>query len=212
MRPKRLASSEAEEIGRQAFIRVAVIAGAVIAVAAAIWSASLPEPFPVLEFVLMVLAAAATREFGLPLPGRGFASFVLGVVLVAVFRHGWAWATLVAVLGMPLGDVALRRLRLRAALVNAGHLATGSAIIGWAYERAMGGALDMAAFAPANAGALLFLLVALPLLVNATFYLELAASTGALAWVDARLTLVWEFVVYALSAALAIAWALTIEA
>src|SRR5216684_1756213 len=99
MRPKRLASSEAEEIGRQAAIRV---------------------------------------------------------VVVAVFRHGWAWGTLVAVLGMPLGDVALRRLRVRAALVNAGHLATGSAIVGWAYERAMGGALDMAAFAPANAGALLF--------------------------------------------------------
>ncbi|MFI5206860.1 MAG: methyl-accepting chemotaxis protein [Gemmatimonadales bacterium] len=209
MRRKRLASSEVEEeIGRQAIIRVAVIAGAVIAVAATIWSASLPEPFPILEFILMVAAAAATREFGLPLPGRGFASFVLGVVLIAVLRHGWAWATLVAVLGMPLGDVALRRLRLRAALVNAGHLATGSAIVGWAYERAMGGAFDMAAFAPANAGPLLFLIVALPLLVNATFYLDLAASPRALAWVDARLTLVWELVVYALSAALALAWVL----
>ena len=208
-----MANSEAEEeIGRQAVIRVTVIVGAVIAVAAAIWSASLPEPFPVLEFILMVAAAAATREFGLPLPGRGFASFVLGVVLVAVLRHGWAWGTLVAVLGMPLGDVALRRLRLRAAIVNAGHLATGSAIIGWAYERAMGGALGMAAFAPANAGALLFLLGALPLLVNATFYLELAASPRALAWVDARLTLVWELVVYALSAALALAWVLVTNA
>ena len=196
------------EIGREALIQSAMIAGAVIAVAAAIWSASLPEPLPVLELVLTVGAAAATREFGLPLPGKGFASFVLGIVIFAVLRHGWAWGGLVAVLGMPAGDLPFRRLRLRAALVNAGHLATGSTIVGYLYERVLGGALGAGAFAPANTGPLLFLLIVLPLFVNATFYLELAASSQSIAWVDARLTLRWEMVVYALSAALAIAWLL----
>jgi len=55
---------------------------------------------------------------------------------------------------------------------------------------------------------LLFLLVALPLVVNATFYLELAASAKSIAWVDARLTLRWEAVIYVLSAMLALAWLL----
>jgi methyl-accepting chemotaxis protein/putative methionine-R-sulfoxide reductase with GAF domain len=198
----------AEDSGSQVLIQTGVISLALVAVVAAIWSASLPEPFPILELLLTVSLAAATRRWGLPLPGRGFASFVLGVVLFAVWRHGWAWGTLIAVLGMPAGDLAFRRLRLRTALVNAGHLATGTAIVAWAYERGLDGALGVAALAPANAQALVFLLLALPLLVNATFYLELAISPRALAWVDARLTLRWELVVYVLSAGLAALWLL----
>ncbi len=182
--------------------------GAVLAIIAAIWSGSFPEPFPVLEIVLTVAAAAATREFGIPLPGKGFASFVLGVVVFALLRHGWAWGALVSVIGMPAGDLLFRRMRLRGALVNAGHLATGTTLVGFIYQRALGGDLGLAALAPGNTGPLLFLLVALPLLVNATFYLELAAASRSIAWVDARLTLRWEAVVYALSASLGLAWLL----
>lgn len=190
---------------RESLIQVAVIAGAVVALIAAIWSASFPAPFPILEFVLTLAAAAATREFGLPLPGKGFASFVLGVVLFAVLRHGWGWGVLIALIGMPAGDLVFRRLALRSALANAGHLTMGAALVGFAYQR-LGGTLGLAAMAPSNAMPLLFLLVALPLIVNATFYLQLAASSTSVAWVDARLTLRWEAVVYCLSAGVALAW------
>jgi methyl-accepting chemotaxis protein/putative methionine-R-sulfoxide reductase with GAF domain len=200
--------------GKEAIIQYAVMVGAFVSLLAAIWTNDLPRPLPVVEFVVMVAAAAATREFGLALPGKGFSSFVLGVVLVAILHHGWAWGALVAVVGMPAGDLVFRRLSIRSALVNAGHLATGSTLVGFAYQKSLGGALGVAALGPANAGQLLFLLVALPLMVNATFYLELAASARSIAWVDARLTLRWEAVVYALSASLGLAWllAMTIPA
>lgn len=191
------------ELGKQTIVQIAVVAGAVLAIVAAIWTSSLPEPFPILELVLTVAVAAATRQFGLGLPGKGFASFVLGAVLFATLRHGWAWGALVALLGMPAGDVPFRRLPARAVLANLGHLTFGTALVGLAYDR-IGGAYGTVAFAPANGGQLLFLLAALPVVVNATFYLELAFSQ-AVAWVDARLTLRWEAAVYALSAALALA-------
>jgi len=47
--------------------------------------------------------------------------------------------------------------------------------------------------------------VLLPMIVNGTFYLELALGQ-TIAWVDARLTMRWESIVYLVSAALAIAW------
>lgn len=197
------------ELGRSTLIQVGVVAGAVIAMAAAVWSSAFPEPFPVVETILAVAAAAATREFGLALPGRGFASFVLGAVLFATLRHGWAWGALVALIGMPTGDLLFRRLPLRAAITNAGHLTFGSALVGFAYQR-LGGITGLEALAPANAVPLLVLLVALPLLINATFYLELASS-GSVAWVDARLTLRWESIVYVLSATLGLAWFLAMS-
>ena len=197
-----------ESFGKERLIQYGVMLGAVLALVAAIWSNQLPRPFPIVELILTVAAAAATRQFGVPLPGKGFASFVLGVVLFAILRHGWAWGTLIAVLGMPAGDLPLRRLRLRSALVNAGHLSTGSALVGFAYQQSLHGATGLSALAPGNGGPVLFLLVALPLVVNATFYLELAASAKSIAWVDARLTLRWEAVVYVLSAILAVAWLL----
>ena len=199
---------EQESLGREGLIQYGVMLGALLALVAAIWSNQLPRPFPVVELVLTVVAAAATRQFGVPLPGKGFASFVPGVVMFAILRHGWAWGALVAVLGMPAGDLPLRRLRLRSALVNAGHLATGTALVGFAYQQSLHGATGLAALAPGNGGPLLFLLIALPLVVNATFYLELAASAKSIAWVDARLTLRWEAVVYVLCAILALGWLL----
>lgn len=192
------------QVGSELVIRAVVVAGSVVAIAAAVWTGSFPRPFPVVEFLLTVVAAAATRRFGLALPGKGFSSFVLGVALFAVGRHGWGYGTLVATLGMPAGDLIFRRLPLTAALVNAGHLTFGSALCGWVYQ-AMGGTLGAAALMPANALPLYVLAAALPLVTNATFYLELAASSKSMAWVDARLTLRWEAAVYGLSAALGIA-------
>ncbi|MDP3775196.1 MAG: methyl-accepting chemotaxis protein [Gemmatimonadales bacterium] len=197
--------SEREDALRpETLVQVGVVTGAVLAIVAAIWTSSLPSPFPWAELALTVAAAAATRQFGLPLPGKGFASFVLAVVLFAVLRHGWAWGALVALIGMPAGDLIFRRLPPRAALMNVGHLTFGSALVGFAYDL-FGGAYGPAALSAPNGPALLVLLIALPTVVNATFYAELALSQAA-AWVDARLTLRWEGVVFALSASLALAW------
>jgi methyl-accepting chemotaxis protein len=206
-------SSTEDRVGRELLIRLAVVAGSVAALAAAVWTDSFPRPFPVAELILTVAAAAATREFGLALPGKGFSSFVLGVALFALARHGWGYGTLVAILGMPAGDLLFRRLPLSAAIVNAGHLAFGSAACGLLYE-AMGGALGAESLAPANALPFLVLAVALPIVTNATFYIELAASAKSIAWVDARLTLRWEAAVYGLSAALGVAalWVSTQQA
>jgi methyl-accepting chemotaxis protein/putative methionine-R-sulfoxide reductase with GAF domain len=203
---------EDSEIGREALIQIGVIAGAILAIVVAVGSDAFPSPFPLFELALTIAAAAATREFGLALPGRGFASFVLGVVLFALLRHGWAWAALMAVAAIPLGDLIFRRLPLRAAATNAGHVTFGTALIGFAYER-LGGSLGLEAFAPANSMPLLVLVVALPLFINTTFYLELA-SARTVAWVDSRLTLRWEALVYVLSAGLAFAflWAMSADA
>lgn len=194
--------------GKETLIQVGVLAGAVLAVVASIWSNRFPQPFPAAELLLSVTAAAATRKYGIPLPGKGYSSFVLGVVLFALLRHGWAWGALVALTGMSSGDLLFRRLRLRGALINAAHLTAGATLVGFIYDRLLGGVFGPVALAPSNIGPLLFLFIALPVIVNATFYLELGASARSIAWVDARLTLRWEGVVYALSAALALAWLL----
>ncbi len=143
-----------------------------------------------------------TRAFGIPLPGQGFASYVLGVMVAAVVSRGTAFAVLVAPVAMLVGDVALRRLPLTGAAVNAAHLSAGTAVAGVAYML-LGGASGAAAFHAANVGPLLVLLLLLPAVVNGTFYLELATGR-TIAWVDARLTLRWEAVVYCASAALAL--------
>src|SRR5213595_2389661 len=68
---------------------------------------------------LLVLAAAITRRYGIALPGNGFSSYVIGVMLFAILDRGWAFAAVVAPFAMIVGDVLLRRLPMRAALVNA---------------------------------------------------------------------------------------------
>ena len=196
-------SRSTQHRGEDRFLRVGIDFAALATLAFVLLSAEFPRPFPVLELVLLVLIAAATREFGLALPGKGFSSFVLGVVLFAVLHRGWAFGVLVAPLGMLTGDLPLRRLRLRTAVANAGHLTFGTALIAFAYDR-VGGYYDAAALTPHNIAPFLLLAVGLPLLVNGTFYAELALSESK-AWVDFLLTLRWESVVYLLSAALALA-------
>jgi methyl-accepting chemotaxis protein len=189
--------------GEDRFLRIGVDLAALATLTLVLLTAEFPHPFPVLELVLLVLIAAATREFGLALPGKGFSSFVLGVVLFAVLHRGWTFGVLVAPLGMLAGDLPLRRLRLRTAVANAGHLTFGTAIVAYAYDR-VGGYYGAAALTPHNIAPFLLLAVGLPLLVNGTFYAELVLSESK-AWVDFRLTLRWESIVYLLSAALALA-------
>src|SRR5947208_13418359 len=69
----------------------------------------------------------------------------------------------------------------------------------------LSGATGAAALSAENAWVVALTLVILPLIVNGTFYLELALGQ-TIAWVDARLTLRWESVVYLVSAALPLGW------
>src|SRR6266487_3585444 len=98
------------------FVRVAISL-------AALASGAVPvgENLP-LAGALLVLAAALSRRFGIALPGNGFSSYVIGVLLFAILDRGWAFAAIVAPFAMLVGDVVLRRLPLRAAFGNAAHL------------------------------------------------------------------------------------------
>ena len=157
-----------------------------------------------LTLALLVALGMLSRRYGFALPGNGFASFVLGVQLLAIAFGGWALAVLVAPLAMALGDVLLRRLPLRAALLNAAHLTAGSALVGFIYLL-IGGRTGAGALAAANVPALVVVVILLPLVVNGTFYLDLASGSETMTWLHARLTLRWEAVVYATSALLALA-------
>ncbi|HVH09945.1 MAG TPA: methyl-accepting chemotaxis protein [Gemmatimonadales bacterium] len=198
----RLATSSAT------LVRALVALGAVAAIAAAVIAAGLgraplgagaPE-----EIVVLVVVGALARRFGIALPGHGFSSYILGVMAYATLARGWPFAVLVAPLAILMGDWGLRRLPVRTALDHAAHLTAGSAAAGLLYAR-LDGATGAAALAAPNVGPLLALLLALPSLVNATFYLELALAQER-ARVDAWLTVRWEAVVYACSAALALGW------
>ena len=189
-------------------VRALVSLGAIVAIVAAVVAyardpAALgPGLGP--EFVALVVVGALTRRYGIALPGNGFASYILGVMVFAVLDRGWPCAALVAPVAMGAGDLVLRRLPARAALGNAAHLTAGTAVVGAAYER-LGGAGGGDALTAANLPALAVLLVLLPVVVNSTFYLELSLGR-TLAWVDAWLTARWETIVYGCSAALALAW------
>jgi methyl-accepting chemotaxis protein/putative methionine-R-sulfoxide reductase with GAF domain len=197
-------SAQPWSLSAEQSLRVGVDVLALAALAYVILAGAFPRPFPTLEYVLLVAVAATTRRYGLALPGKGFSSFVLGVVLFAILRHGWGWGVLVSPLGMLAGDIPLRRLRLRAAVANASHLTFGVAAVGFLYDR-IGGVSGAGALAPENALPFVFLAVGLPVVVNGTFYAELALSESV-AWVDALLTLRWESCVYLISAVLAVGW------
>ncbi len=155
-----------------------------------------------MEVLALVAVGALTRRYGIGLPGNGFTSYLLGVVVYAVLDRGWPLAVVAAPLATVAGDLPLRRLPLRAALANAAHVTAGSAAAGLLYQR-LGGATGAAALGVANLVPLVAFLIVLPLIVNATFYLELGLHR-AVAWVEPRLTAQWEAIVYAVSAVLAI--------
>ena len=189
-------------------IRVLVALGAAAAIAAAVATSAAERSTlgadAVEELVVLVVVGALARRFGIALPGNGFSSYILGVMAYAMLDRGWPFGVVVGPVAMVLGDVALRRLPLAVALDNAAHLTAGGAVAGLVYER-LGGATGAVASAAANLPALVVFLLLLPLVVNATFYLELALGRS-LAWVDPRLTARWEAVVYACSAGIALGW------
>ena len=159
---------------------------------------------------LLVLVAAVTRRYGIALPGNGFSSYVLGAMLFAILDRGWAFAAIVAPFAMLVGDVLLRRLPFRTALGNAAHLTAGTTFVGLMYAR-LSGAGGADALAADNAWIVALTIVLLPIIVNGTFYLELALGQ-TIAWVDARLTLRWESIVYLTSVALSLGWLGAVQA
>jgi methyl-accepting chemotaxis protein len=182
----------------------AIQIAALAAIVAALATGRVPSPFPIVEFILLLVATAALRLWGLPLPGKGFASFVLIVPLFAVLHRGWGWASLVSVVGILAGDVLVRRLPLRAAAANAGLTGFGAALVGLVYEQ-IGGVHGALALRGDNALPLAFAVIVLPLIPNAFFYLQLYLSE-AVAFVDPKLTLRWEAVVSLLDVALVLGW------
>jgi len=195
-------------------VRALVALGAVAAIVAAVTAlATGQEPLGTgvaQEIVVLAVMGALTRRYGIPLPGKGFTSYIIGVTAYAILDHGWPFGVLVAPAAMVAGDLALRRLPAVAALDNAAHLTAGSALAGLAYAR-LGGATGAQALAPANLLPLVALLVVLPCVINGTFYLELALGR-TVAWVDARLTARWEAVVYVCSVGLALGWLALVHA
>ena len=178
----------------------AIIAGAVSS-----WPAAVAAPGAFLvQLVLFVAFGALTRRVGIALPGGGYASFVLGVVLSATILHGWGFAALAGALTIVIGDLALRQLPVRTAFGTLAHLVFGAAISGLLYDT-VGGVSGAGALATANLGPIVILGVALPVVINGTFYVELALR-GMFEWRDARLTMRWEAVIYAASVAFALGW------
>ena len=161
------------------------------------------ENLPVAGLALIV-AAALSRRYGIALSGNGFSSYVVGVMLLAILDRGWAFATLVAPFAMLVGDIFLRRLPLRAALNNAAHLTMGTTLAGLMYAR-IGGLTGAEALSAGNIWVVALVIAVLPMVVNGTSYLDLALGQ-TIAWVDARLTLRWETIIYLASVALALSW------
>src|SRR5438093_547728 len=196
------------------FVRVAVSLAAVVSFGAglaAYVNGRVPagENLP-LAGALIVLVAAVTRRYGIAHPGNGFSSYVLGAMLFAILDRGWAFAAIVAPFAMLFGDGLLRRLPLRAARGRAAHLTAGSTFVGLMYAR-LSGAAGAAALSADNAWVIALTTVMLPMIVNGTFYLELALGQ-TIAWVDAQLTLRWASIVYLVSAALALGWLAVVHA
>jgi len=193
-------------LDRAAIVQTLVALGAVAAIVAA--AVALATGHGSLgsgvEVLALVGVGALVRRYGIGLPGHGFASYLPGVATYAVLDRGWHLAVVVAPLGMVVGDVVLRRLPLRAALGGAAHVAAGTVIAGILYA-GLDGTTGIDALATANLGHLVALVVALPLLVNGTFYLELGLRR-AVVRAHAGLTARWETIVCAAAASLALGW------
>ena len=179
-------------------IRKSVVAFAAFSVPVGLALHQYARPIPWLGALLIVTVLAATRAFGIPLPGKGFASFAVGVSIPAVLALGWAGGALVGAIGLMIGDTAVRRLPLRNAVGNAGHFATACCISGIAYFTILRGMPGVLAFQSSNLWRLLLFIVLFLAIVNTTFYLQLLLSP-AIAWVDARLTARWESTVAVLA-------------
>ena len=194
--------------GKEAWIRTTVVVVATLFLVGAVLAVFLtPAPevnlFGV-HLVLMLGSAALARRFGIPLPGKGFTSFILGIVLVGLFLGGWPYAVLISVMGLFVGDFALRRLRPGDVFMTVAHLTFGAALTGVIYT-VLGGAVGTDVLQPGNWLQLVLAVLLLPLIVNGTFYMELHYSEAS-SDVGGQLTVVWEVLVYLASAAMALVW------
>jgi len=197
-------SSTRSGVWLSALVVPALELGALASLIAAVAAGSLPRPFPVLEFAAMVSGTAVLRRTGLALPGKGFASFILLAPMVAIPQHGWGWAAWVSITGCLLGDIVLRRLPLRSALANCGTMAFWAAPFGLLYQQ-VGGVQGAMALSWGNALPLVSVLVAMPVVANSFFYLNVhLAERGQ--FVDFGLTLRWEALVSLFAAVLAVGW------
>jgi methyl-accepting chemotaxis protein len=185
------------------WVRRGVITFGALAVVFGISMHSYARPFPWMGAILLLAIAAATRLFGIPLPGKGFASFAVGAGIAAVVALDWAAGAAVSSAGILIGDALVRRLPMRNAVTNAGHFLTACSVSGFTYYAVLSGGLGDAAFIPANMWRLAVLIVLFLVTVNATFYMQLRLSP-AIAWVDARLTARWEGTVAVLATTLAL--------
>ena len=195
-------------LSRSAIVRLTVmVAGVGFATVAAVnlWrDPALREGAFVVQFALLVAATALSRRFGVELPGRGFASFVMAVVLIALLLRGWEFAVLVSFVATPIGDALLRRRRWYESLSMGAHSGLATALVGLLYA-AMGGATGRGALSIDNLVPLVTVTILLPTVANATFYLELALA-GALVHANRVLTLRWEAVVTVAGTAAALGW------
>jgi len=185
-------------------VRRSVVAIGVLATAVGLGFHQYVSPFPWSGAVLLFVISAATRVFGIPLPGKGYASYAVGAGIASVIALGWAGGAVFAGAGIFVGDLLGRRLPARNALGNTGHFMTAFAVSGTVYYTLMNGWQGPLAFSPGNAWALGALIVTFLLTANATFYLQLKLSP-AIAWVDAKLTARWEITVAVLATLLALA-------
>ena len=160
-------------------------------------------PFPWLGAILLLFVSAGSRVFGIPLPGKGYASFAVGAGVASVIALDWAAGAVFAGIGIFLGDLLGRRLPVRNAIGNTGHFLTASAVSGTIYYSLMDGQMGALAFSPGNAWALAALIISFIVSANTTFYLQLKLSP-AIAWVDAKLTARWEVTVALLATLLAL--------
>src|SRR5262245_34472533 len=187
-------------------VRALVALGALAAlVAAGVAVASgRAGPASSIQGLALVGIGVLTRRYGIGLPGYGFSSYILGVVLFALLAGGWVFAVLVASLSVLLGDLMLRRTSVRSALSNTAHVTFWTAVVGLLYAR-LGGHYRAEAFATSNLGPRAVASVALPLLVNSTFYLELGLNR-TVARAHAALTARWEALVNGSAALFALGW------
>src|SRR5260370_1429413 len=61
------------------------------------------------EAVVLAIAGPLARRFGIALPGNGFFSYILCVLVYATLDRGWPFAVVVGPVAMLAGDVGLRR-------------------------------------------------------------------------------------------------------
>jgi hypothetical protein len=184
-------------------VRMCVVAFGTLSVSLGLAFNYYAHPFPWLGAGLLLVTAAATRVFGIPLPGKGFSSFAVGPGIAALIALDWAAGALTVALGIIVGDAVFRRLPMRNAISTAGHFLTAGTVAGYSYYGLLNGQLGVAAFSAGNAWRLGIMIALFLLTANGTFYLQLKLSP-AIAWVDARLTARWEGTVAVLATLLAL--------